>query len=387
MTIAIRHTFAGRVVALVRAFLAAALLIGMASPAEAHKLRPAIVNATLHEDGTYRIVIQTNMEAVLAGIGPQHQDTANAPQAETYDSLRKLPPAELQARIRAFGAKFLEGVTLTVDGTRTEPKLDSVQVTEAGDASTDRLSTLTLTGTVPEGASTLTWRYSKDYGDNVLRITREHDSEVRSQWLAAGEESQVFALKSETAAMSRLEVAWRYLLLGYTHIVPKGLDHILFVLGIFLLSRRWGPLLWQVTAFTIAHSITLALSMYGVFSLSPRIVEPLIALSIVYVALENVITRELRPWRVIVVFCFGLLHGLGFAGVLTELGLPRGEFVTALVTFNLGVEGGQLSVIALAFAAVGFFRQQDWYRQRIVVPASLVISAVGLYWTIERVLG
>ena len=210
---------------------------------------------------------------------------------------------------------------------------------------------------------------------------------MRSQWLAPGETSQEFSLTSATAAMSRVDVAWLYLVLGFTHILPKGLDHILFVLGIFLLSRQWGPLLWQVTAFTIAHSITLALSMYGVFSLSPGIVEPLIALSIVYVALENVFTRELKPWRVIVVFCFGLLHGLGFAGVLTELGLPRGEFVTALITFNLGVEGGQLSVIAIAFAAVGLFRQRDWYRQRIVVPASLLISAVGLYWTIERVLG
>jgi hydrogenase/urease accessory protein HupE len=362
-------------------------IVCLASLAHAHKLRPAIVNATLQEDGGYRFVIQTNMEAILAGIGPQHQDTANAPQARTYDTLRKLPPAELEVRIREFGARFLEGVTLTVDGVRTEPKLDLVRVPEVGDVATDRVSTLTLTGMLPAGSSTLTWRYSADYGDNVLRITREHDAEVRSQWLAAGEESHVFSLNAETAALSRGEVAWRYLLLGYTHIVPKGLDHILFVLGIFLLSRRWGPLLWQVTAFTLAHSITLALSMYGVFSLSPRIVEPLIALSIVYVALENVFTRELKPWRVIVVFCFGLLHGMGFAGVLTELGLPRGEFVTALITFNLGVEGGQLSVIALAFAMVGLFRQRDWYRQRIVVPASLAISAVGLYWTVERVLG
>jgi len=364
-----------------------ALVFGLASLAHAHKLRPAIVNAVLQEDGGYRFVIQTNIEAVLAGIGPRHQDTAYAPQAQTYDALRKLPPAELEARIREFGATYLQGVTLTVDGSRAEPRLDSIQVPEVGDTAADRVSTLTLTGTLPAGASTLTWRYHADYGDNVLRITRERDAEVRSQWLAAGEESQVFPLKAETAALSRVEVAWRYLLLGYTHILPKGLDHILFVLGIFLLSRRWRPLLWQVTAFTLAHSITLALAMYGVFSLSPRIVEPLIALSIVYVALENVFTRELKPWRVIVVFCFGLLHGLGFAGVLTELGLPRGEFVTALITFNLGVEGGQLSVIALAFAGVGFFRNREWYRQRIVVPASLAISVIGLYWTVERVLG
>jgi hypothetical protein len=140
----------------------------------------------------------------------------------------------------------------------------------------------------------------------------------------------------------------------------------------------------QVTAFTIAHSITLGLSMYGLVSLPPRIVEPLIALSIAYVAIENLVTRELKPWRVALVFMFGLLHGLGFAGVLRELGLPRDEFLTALLTFNLGVEGGQLTVIAGAMMLTAAFVNKDWYRQRVVVPASLAIAAVGIYWTMAR---
>jgi len=119
-------------------------------------------------------------------------------------------------------------------------------------------------------------------------------------------------------------------------------DHILFVLGIFLLSTAWRPILLQVTTFTIAHSITLGLTMYGIVSLPSSIVEPLIALSITYVAVENLWTTELKPWRLALVFMFGLLHGMGFAGVLRGLGLPRSEFLTALLTFNLGVEGGQL---------------------------------------------
>ncbi len=163
----------------------------------------------------------------------------------------------------------------------------------------------------------------------------------------------------------------QYLWLGYTHILPKGLDHILFVLGIFLLSPRLKPMLLQVTAFTIAHSITLGLSIYGILSLPSRIVEPLIALSIAYVAIENLVTRELKPWRLALVFMFGLLHGLGFAGVLRELGLPRDEFLTALLTFNLGVEGGQLTVIAVAMLAACAVHEKGWYRQRVVIPASL----------------
>jgi uncharacterized membrane protein YjjP (DUF1212 family) len=140
----------------------------------------------------------------------------------------------------------------------------------------------------------------------------------------------------------------------------------------------------QITAFTVAHSITLALAMYGVFRLSPQVVEPLIALSIAFVALENIFTAKLHRWRLFVVFGFGLIHGLGFASVLTSIGLPRKEFVTALVTFNAGVELGQLSVIVLAFLVVGWWRERAWYRQRIVVPASGLIAAIGIFWTIQR---
>ena len=121
-------------------------------------------------------------------------------------------------------------------------------------------------------------------------------------------------------------------------------------------------------------------------SVSPKIVEPMIALSIVFVAVENLFTTRLNAWRPFVVFGFGLLHGLGFAEVLQELGLPRNQYVTGLVGFNIGVELGQLAVIALAFYACAFwFRHQPWYRARIVWPASAAIALTGLFWTIERI--
>ena len=144
------------------------------------------------------------------------------------------------------------------------------------------------------------------------------------------------------------------------------------MLGIFLLSPRLKTMLLQVTAFTVAHSITLGLSIYGLVSLPSRIVEPLIALSIAYVAIENLVTRELKPWRLALVFMFGLLHGLGFAGVLRELGLPRDEFLTGLLTFNLGVEGGQLTVIAIAMLLVWPFMNE-----RLVSPPRGDTSLVG----------
>jgi hypothetical protein len=132
--------------------------------------------------------------------------------------------------------------------------------------------------------------------------------------------------------------------------------------------------------------VTLGLTMYGVVSLSPRIVEPLIALSVAYVAIENVVIGRLTVWRPFVVFCFGLLHGMGFAGALRELRLPRSEFLPALVSFNVGIELAQLAIIAAAFLAVAmWYRDKPWYRSRVVVPASAAIAAVGLFWTVERI--
>jgi hypothetical protein len=127
--------------------------------------------------------------------------------------------------------------------------------------------------------------------------------------------------------------------------------------------------------------------MLGIISLPSSMVEPLIAASIVYVAVENLFTGTMSRWRPVIVFCFGLLHGLGFASVLNEIGLQSGHFVVGLISFNVGVELGQLTVVAACFATVGFwFRSKSWYRAGVTVPASLMVAAVGAYWFVERVL-
>lgn len=186
--------------------------------------------------------------------------------------------------------------------------------------------------------------------------------------------------------ISSTEVSWVYLQLGFTHILPLGIDHILFVLGLFLLSPQLKPLLKQITCFTIAHTITLGLAVYNVISLPSYIVEPIIAASIIYVALENLRTSKLNKWRLVIVFLFGLIHGMGFAGALKELGLPKSQFLNALLTFNLGVELGQITVVMIAFLAVGlWFKSREWYHKRIVIPASLVIAIIAAYWTVERI--
>lgn len=177
---------------------------------------------------------------------------------------------------------------------------------------------------------------------------------------------------------------WSLIVMGFRHIVPEGLDHILFVVSLYLLAPKPKPLLIQVTAFTLAHSATLGLAMVGWALLPSRLVETLIALSIVVCALENVWWKEVKPWRWLVVFAFGLVHGLGFAGSFSQLQLSPGDVLRPLLCLNVGVEIGQLTVVAACAALTWWFREKAWYRKAITIPASLAIAAVGLWWTVER---
>jgi HupE / UreJ protein len=189
----------------------------------------------------------------------------------------------------------------------------------------------------------------------------------------------------ELEKMSKTDAAILYLQLGFTHIIPLGFDHILFVLSLFLLSPKLKPVLWQATAFTVAHSITLGLAMFKVITPSPAIVEPIIALSIMYVALENILSPTLKKSRIGIVFLFGLVHGMGFANALGELGLPQNSYLTSLIMFNVGVELGQLAVILSAFFLFGkWFGNKPYYRKAIVIPISILITIMAGYWTVER---
>jgi hypothetical protein len=189
----------------------------------------------------------------------------------------------------------------------------------------------------------------------------------------------------ELEKMSKSSAALVYLGLGYKHILPLGFDHILFILSLFLLSPKLKPVLWQATAFTIAHSVTLGLTMYHVIIPPARIVEPVIALSIMYVALENIFSPKLKTSRIGVVFLFGLVHGMGFASALGHLGLPKDSYLIGLVMFNAGVELGQITVILIAyFLLARWFGDKPYYRKRIVIPLSVIIAVIAFYWTIQR---
>jgi hypothetical protein len=361
------------------------LLALSAGPAAAHEIRPAIVDVVVDSAGPVSVVVTASLEAMLAGIGPEHGDTSRSPRAATYDRLRGLSAGELRSALETAAPSLLAGMTLSADRTPVALALAGSDIPDAGDLQLARISIIRLTGAVPGGAAALSWRYGRALGDSVIRVRDMAAAEPRfSAYVAGGGTSEPILLR-QLAPQSLASVFLDYVGVGFRHIVPKGLDHILFVVGLFLLNARLSPLLIQVTGFTVAHSLTLALGMLDIVRLPADIVEPLIAASIVYVAVENMITGQLRRWRPLVVFGFGLLHGLGFAGVLTELGLPAGQFAAGLIAFNVGVELGQLTVIGLCFLAVGlWFGQRAWYRRAVVIPSSAVIAAVAGFWFMER---
>jgi hydrogenase/urease accessory protein HupE len=330
--------------------------LSFALTASAHEIGTTQVTAEFRRDHTYVVDVNTGSSSLLSKL--EHR------------RIGPIPDPEAVVRLQAHARDLADAAEIRFGATRVTPNVTVLPNT-----------VVRFMGEIPEHAGPFTWEWHLTYATYSLTIG------PKQEWLNADALSTPLPLSAEVLPPTRMQVVRQYLQLGFTHIVPGGLDHILFVLGIFLLTTRLKPILAQVTAFTIAHSITLGLTIYGLVSVSPRIVEPMIALSIVYVAAENLMTSELKPWRVAIVFAFGLLHGMGFAGVLKELGLPRSQFLTALVTFNVGVEAGQLTVIAAAFATIAYWhRAKSWYRPRFVVPASAAIAATGLFWTVQRIM-
>lgn len=355
--------------------LIAALLL-TACGARAHEIGTTQVRFTLHKNHTWSAEITTPPTPLL-----------NRLEAAAGQRLSgALDENVLRAKLGAFRQAVARKIAVEFDGTASPVDVSLAWLGQPTDINQPLAVVLLAKGPVQAGARNVTWRYDLVYSTYVVVFSAEGARASETQWLESDTQSAPFPVLTNIRPPTTPEIVAQYRTLGFRHIVLEGLDHILFVLGLFLLSTQWRPLLTQVTSFTVAHSVTLGLTMYGVISLSPRIVEPLIALSIAYVAIENMVAGRLTPWRPAVVFGFGLLHGMGFAGVLRELRLPHSEFLPALVSFNVGIELAQLSIIATAFIAVAFWhRDKPWYRPRFVLPASAAIAATGLFWTVQRI--
>ena len=368
------------------------LLAGLAfmSAIQADVVKPALTEINVFASGRVEVEIRTSLEALLTSIDGRYQNTKDAPGSDQYDIFRQQSSEQLTLSFQSFHSTFVDGVELTVDDAAISLEIASIDIPEPGYTKVPRTSILLLTGKIKGSHDSLRWYYPDRFGDHAVRVKLIDEAKdfwhwSDYQWIRDDRVSDAFPLNELIKETFWFDVLTTYVEAGYLHILPLGLDHILFILGLFLMSRKFRPLLWQVTMFTLAHSITLSLSTLGIFDLPSSWVEPLIALSIAYIAIENIWHQKLSSTRLWVVFGFGLLHGLGFATMLAEFGLPDDGFLLALLGFNLGVEAGQISILVLAWFGVGiWFRQWNGYRQWIVIPVSILIAATGIMWFFQR---
>lgn len=355
-------------------------------PALAHELRPSVADVTVSGEWV-DLSIRLTLEPMLAGMDVAGlEDTADSPLAARHDALRAQGPAALEAALNAAWPDLAPRFVIEAGGAAVIPRILRAEIPQVGNMDLPRDSVLVLRAELPDDGSAVRIGWDAAFGALVVRQA-EGGPDSYAALLSDGALSDPLP-RAAIAADSAAAVFARYVLSGFEHILPKGLDHILFVLGLFLFSLQLRPILLQVSAFTLAHTVTLALSSLQIISVPAAIVEPLIAASIVYVAVENLRGGQIGALRVAVVFGFGLLHGLGFASVLGDVGLQSGRFVVGLIGFNIGVEAGQLAVIALAFALLALpFGRRTWYRARIAMPLSALIALTGAWWTVERVMG
>ena len=301
--------------------LALLALVVLPAPASSHPLAFTQSELILRVDGTFQVEMVCDLDALALGVSQDADD------AELVAMLHELTPEQLDQRVERLRELFRRRVRIRFDG---QPVTFDVAFPDYGTARADEAEiptvlglTARLRGTVPTNATEVEFFASRSFSDVHLAIVDESRQVSRRSVLERGARSDPFVLTGPVEPTSRGEVARRYLRLGFAHIMPNGLDHILFVVCLFLLSTSLRPLVWQVTAFTLAHALTLTLATFDLVALSPTLVEPLIALSIAYVAIENVLTQRLTPWRPPVVFAFGLLHGFGIRHRPSRAGAAR----------------------------------------------------------------
>ena len=352
-------------------------------PLKAHEMSPSILDLTVNPN-TVQLKIRFSIEAMLAEINlSEISDTNLSGNADKYDELRTFTPNQVKNIFNKKWPNLAKNIQLNQSGRVVELDFQDLSVPDVGNTELTRVSHLYLEAKIEKGEP-ITFSWNSKFGPIVVRQIGVDNG--LTQFLSNGDESDPMFFQG-AIGKSKINTFFDYIIVGFEHIIPKGWDHIVFVLGLFFFSTKLKPLVWQISAFTLAHTFTLALGSLGYIKIVPEIVEPLIALSIIFISVENIFIKNLSKWRPIVIFIFGLLHGLGFASVLGEFGLPTGFFVPALVGFNVGVEFGQLTVILLAFVSLGYwFNKKDYYKSSIAQPISAIIGLIGVFWFIQRVI-
>ena len=303
---------------------------------------------------------------------------------------RTITPEEFNAAKSQLEELARNAIIVNIDGTARQPSEVQVRIAKAEEGRDTAYFSLVYPGT-PLSAlvikSNLMDKLSRGHRE-YFRLTNAAGNTIAERLLDANNTTAEVTTGELSAALGRWHTFKQFLLLGFEHIL-LGFDHLCFLLALLLVANTLSSVIKIVTSFTIAHSITLALAAFDKVTLSPNIVEPLIAVSIVYVALENIWRKGKNiDGRWLLTFAFGLIHGFGFAGVLKELNIGAGGsgIAVPLVSFNVGVEVGQLAVAALVWPLLQWLRKRPALTTKLVPVGSLLVAIAGGYWLLERTL-
>ena len=363
------------------------ILLFISFNVKSHEINPAVADFIILEDTT-TIYFNMNAEALIAGIDlSEYNNTDDAPEFSEYNYFRAFKNDALEKLIFDMWDDFSKKIIIKSNNQSLKLDLVDVDIGTESDIEIPRDTILKIKTKIDNNFEVI---FDKSFGPVVIRQFQDYSKEslLFSEYLQPGEESPIM---SATNITSSWVVAIDYLIVGVEHIIPKGLDHILFVLGLFFYSIKLKPLLMQVTMFTFAHSLTLILATFNFILIPPNIVEPLIALSISYVAFENIFKKKFKFYRnnsltrYSIIFIFGLIHGLGFAFVLKDIGLDTNQLFLSLFSFNIGVELAQIGIIVSMYFVMIIPSKKEWYKNLIQMPISLLIGLIGFYWFIERV--
>ena len=354
----------------------------------AHEIKPSIADF-YYDDNYLNFEIRLNAELILSNIDASIiSNTNSSPLTDIYDKYRQLDKVDLENIFLEEWKKINSNIEIKINKKLSKIDLVKIEVKDVSNFEISRDSIIYLKILLNQNSEHFTFKWLKNYGPIILRENNDSkiEDDLFTDYLQSGEESgQIFF--SANNFRSVFVSFTKFFVLGIQHIVPKGLDHILFIFGLFLFSSSINKLIKQITIFTIAHSITLIFVSLSLIKINPHIVEPIIALSIVYVGLENIFKNYIKEnFRYIVILFFGLLHGLGFALVLSDIGYRSSKLFLNLISFNIGIEVAQILLILFLYLLIGIkFAKNQYYRIAFQIPASTLIATIGLYWFFERI--
>ena len=299
------------------------------------------------------------------------------------DHNQQISPAEFRASEAALEQLARTAIAIVVDGRAANCEVATVQFDRDSGAIRFELKFLGVSGEHLAMETRLLKSLAR--GHRQYLVLRDESGHILAEQMLSGSEAK-FEFDLQRDREGQVQAFTKFLFLGIEHILT-GYDHLAFLFALLLAGSTLREILRIITSFTLAHSISLALATFNILTISPAIVEPLIAVSIVYVGCENLFRRSLN-YRWLLTFGFGLIHGLGFASVLRELNIGKagGAAIIPLLSFNLGVELGQVAIAAVVLPVIWRLKPRSWFVPRLVPLCSTCVALLGLFWLVVRVL-